>query len=71
MHTFPRYDPGAGLVYASRAADVHTMICDGKLLLLDGELLTNDKTLVKREVSKRLDRLGERVPGRRIAIYPA
>jgi 5-methylthioadenosine/S-adenosylhomocysteine deaminase len=71
MHTFPRYDPGVGLVYASRAADVHTVICDGKLLMLDGELLTIDKAMVKREVSKRLNRLGERVPGRRIATYPA
>lgn len=71
LHTFPRYDPGAGLVYASRSADVHTVICDGKLLMLDGELLTIDKEMVKREVSHRLDRLGKRVPGRRIATYPA
>ena len=47
------------------------MVCDGKLLMLEGGLLTIDKDLVKREVSQRLDRLGKRIPGKRIATYPA
>ena len=71
LHTFPRYDPGANLVYSSQSSEVHTVICDGKLLMLEGQLLTIDKDLVKREVSQRLDRLGNRVPGKRIATYPA
>jgi 5-methylthioadenosine/S-adenosylhomocysteine deaminase len=71
LHTFPRYNPGASLVYSSLSTEVHTVICDGKPLMLDGKLLTIDKDLVKREVSQRLDRLGKRVPGKRIATYPA
>lgn len=71
VHTFPRYDPAANLVYSSRSSDVHTVICDGKILLSDGKLLTIDKELVKREVSARLERLSQRVPGKRIATYPA
>lgn len=71
LHVFPRFDPAANLVYSSRAGDVHTVICDGKVLMQDGRLLTIDKSLVKREVASRLERLSERVPGRRIATYPA
>jgi 5-methylthioadenosine/S-adenosylhomocysteine deaminase len=71
MHTYPRLDPAANLVYSSRAADVRTVICNGKVLLEDGRLLTIDKDLVKREVAARLERLSQRTPGRRIATYPA
>jgi len=71
IQTFPRFDPAANLVYASRSSDVHTVICDGEVLLNDGQLLTIDKELVKHEVQARLDRLSQRVPGKRIATYPA
>lgn len=71
MHAFPRYDPAANLVYSSRAADVRTVICDGKVLMEEGSLLTIDKEQVKGEVSARLERLNQRTPGRRIATYPA
>jgi 5-methylthioadenosine/S-adenosylhomocysteine deaminase len=47
------------------------VICDGKLLLQDGQLLTIDKEQIKREVAARLERLSQRLPGRRIATYPA
>jgi 5-methylthioadenosine/S-adenosylhomocysteine deaminase len=71
LQAFPRFDPAATLVYATRSSDVHTVICDGKVLLLDGQLLTINKDEVKREVQTRLDRLSQRVPGKRIATYPA
>ena len=71
LQAFPRFDPAATLVYATRSSDVHTVICDGKVLLLDGQLLTINKDEVKREVQARLDRLSQRVPGKRIATYPA
>ena len=70
MHVFPRYDPAANLVFSSRAADVDTVICNGKVLMRGRNLLTIDKSEVKRQVSTRLERLSQRVPGRRIAIYP-
>ena len=71
MRTFPRYNPAANLVYSSSSSDVHTVICNGKILLSDGKLQTIDKDLVKREVTARIVRLSERVPGKRIANYPA
>ncbi len=71
MHVFPRFDPAANLVFSSRAADVDTVICNGKVLMRGRNLLTVDKSEVKRQVSTRLERLSQRVPGRRIAIYPA
>jgi 5-methylthioadenosine/S-adenosylhomocysteine deaminase len=71
IRTFPRFDPAANLLYSSRSSDVHTVICNGKLLLEDGRLLTIDKEQIKKEVSKRLERLSSRVPNNRIAIYPS
>ncbi|HEY60808.1 MAG TPA: amidohydrolase family protein [Anaerolineae bacterium] len=70
VHVYPRHNPAANLVYSSRASDVDTVVCNGKLLMRQGKLLTIDKERVKREVSKRLKRLGQRVPGKRIATYP-
>ncbi len=71
VHVFPRFNPAANLVFSSKSSDVDTVICDGKVLLRDGKLLTIDKALVKREISQRLERLSERVPNRRIAVYPS
>lgn len=70
LSSFPRYNPAANLVFSSKAADVHTVICNGKMLLQDGKLLTIDKELVKSEVAARLERLNQRTPGHRIATYP-
>jgi len=71
LHTFPRYDPAANLVYSSRSSDVHTVICNGEILLADGQLQKMDKKVIKQEVQQRLERLSQRVPGNRIALYPA
>ena len=69
LHTFPRFDAAANLVYSARAGDVHTVICNGQVLLEDGRLLTIDKERVKHEVAARLKRLSRRVPENRIATY--
>lgn len=71
MHTFPRYDPAATLVYSTRSSDVDTVICNGKILLESGRLLTIDKAKIKGQINDRLARLSQRVPGKRIAYYPA
>ncbi len=71
IHNFPRFNPAANLVYSTRASDVDTVICDGKILLQGGSLRTIDKAEVKRQVSRRLERLSQRVPGKRIATYPS
>ncbi len=41
-HTQPRHDPAATLVYSTRASDVSTVICDGRVLMRDRRLLTLD-----------------------------
>ena len=46
------------------------MLCNGKVLLRGGRLLTIDVPEVKRQISERLEHLSQRVPGRRIATYP-
>jgi 5-methylthioadenosine/S-adenosylhomocysteine deaminase len=70
-HVFPRYDPAANLVYSSTAADVDTVICDGRVLMQGRHLLTIDLDEVKKQLVKRLEHLQQRNPGKRIAFYPA
>lgn len=67
----PRLNPAANLVYSQSAGDVDTVICNGKVLMRGRQLLTIDKGQVKREVEQRLQRLVQRVPGRKVAVYPA
>jgi 5-methylthioadenosine/S-adenosylhomocysteine deaminase len=69
-HVFPKYDPLANLVYSHKSSDVGTVICQGKLLMHRGKLLTIDLDLVKREVGTRLQRLNQRVKEKRLATYP-
>jgi 5-methylthioadenosine/S-adenosylhomocysteine deaminase len=42
-HLPPRHDPIALLVYSAQAADVCTVLVDGRILLEDGVLLTLDE----------------------------
>jgi 5-methylthioadenosine/S-adenosylhomocysteine deaminase len=71
LHVFPRYSPAANLVYSARASDVDTVICNGRVLMRDRQLLSIDKAEVKRQVNQRLERLTRLVPEKRIAVYPA
>jgi 5-methylthioadenosine/S-adenosylhomocysteine deaminase len=66
----PRLNPAANLVYSMGAADVDTVICDGRLLFHHGKHLMINKEEVKKEVEQRLGRLVQRVPGRKVAVYP-
>jgi 5-methylthioadenosine/S-adenosylhomocysteine deaminase len=70
LHVFPRYSPAANLVYSARASDVDTVICNGRVLMRDRQLLSIDKAEVKRQVNQRLERLTRLVPEKRIAVYP-
>jgi len=71
LAVFPRYNPAASLVYSSQSADFDTVICAGRVLMQGRRLLTVDKQRVKAEIVQRLERLTRRVPGKRIAFYPA
>jgi 5-methylthioadenosine/S-adenosylhomocysteine deaminase len=66
----PRLNPSANLLYSLNARDVDTVICNGKVLMKNKELLTIDKETVKKEVESRLQRLVKRIPGKKVAVYP-
>jgi 5-methylthioadenosine/S-adenosylhomocysteine deaminase len=69
-HVFPRYDGIANLVYSARAGDVDTVICNGKMVMRYGRLLTIDLPAAKAEVTRRMRRLNQRVAEKRLATYP-
>ena len=71
VHMTPRTNVLAAFAYNARGSDVNTVICDGKVLMQDRELLTIDKERVRTEVQNRVHRLSKRVPDSRIAVYPA
>jgi 5-methylthioadenosine/S-adenosylhomocysteine deaminase len=71
LSVFPRYNPAANLLYSAHSSDVDTVICDGKVLMRNRQLITLDKSRIKGEIVTRLERLSQRVPGKRIAFYPS
>jgi len=68
-HNQPPHNPAANLVYSVRASDVQTVICDGKVLMRDRELLTLDKAEIVARVGEGMERLAQRVPESRIQLY--
>jgi 5-methylthioadenosine/S-adenosylhomocysteine deaminase len=68
-HNQPPHDPAANLVYSVRASDVRTVICDGKVLMRDRELLTLDLAEISARVGESMARLSRRVPESRIQLY--
>ncbi len=48
-HFFPRFNVVSSLVYAAQASDVCTVICDGRLLMKDHQLLTLDEEKISAE----------------------
>jgi 5-methylthioadenosine/S-adenosylhomocysteine deaminase len=48
---------------------VQTVIVDGKVLMRDRQLLSLDKAEIMANVNRNIDRLSQRVPGRRIQVY--
>jgi 5-methylthioadenosine/S-adenosylhomocysteine deaminase len=68
-HNQPPHDPAANLVYSVRSTDVKTVICNGKVLMRDRELLTLDKEEIVARVGESMARLSQRVPSSRIQLY--
>lgn len=71
LYTVPKANPLAALIYCMSASDVDTVLCNGKVLMQNRQLLTLDREKIKNEVQSRMQRLSQRVPGDRIAFYPA
>lgn len=57
LHWYPRHDKLSLLVYAASAADVDTVLVDGKILLRNGILTTIDEEKLINEVQTRAIRL--------------
>ena len=57
VHWIPRHDLAAGVVYASHPGDVRYVICDGQVLLRNGELTTLDEERIRYEAEKRAFRM--------------
>ena len=53
----PRFNEVSLLVYSGSAADVDTVICDGKMLMQHREILTLDEEKIKYEAQKCAERL--------------
>ena len=68
-HHQPLHSVPASLVYAARAADVRTVIVDGRTIMRDRKLLTLDKGEIIRQVNRSLERLSRRTPASRIQVY--
>ena len=68
-HHQPLHSVSASLVYAARAADVRTVIVDGRVIMRDRKLLTLDKAEIIRQVNRSLERLARRTPESRIQVY--
>jgi 5-methylthioadenosine/S-adenosylhomocysteine deaminase len=60
LHQTPRPDVVSTLVYAAEAADVRTVIVDGRILMRDGELQTLDEREVLAEARAEFESLSER-----------
>jgi 5-methylthioadenosine/S-adenosylhomocysteine deaminase len=56
----PLYDPVSHLAYAAAAADVRTVLIDGRVVLEDGKLLTLDEAEVRRRVRALAVAIGSR-----------
>ncbi len=69
IHHQPLHSMTASLVYNVRASDVQTTICDGKILMEDGKLLTLDEAEIVSQVKASMQRLAQRQPDKRIQVY--
>lgn len=68
-HHQPLHSLTASLVYNTRASDVQTVIVNGQLIMRDRQILTLDKAEIVRQVNRSMERLSQRVLGKRIQVY--
>ncbi|MDX2162763.1 MAG: amidohydrolase [bacterium] len=69
LHHQPLHSTTASLVYNTRASDVHTVICNGRVLVENGALLHIDPAAVIAQVRTNMERLAQRIPNQRIQVY--
>ncbi len=69
LHHQPTHSISTSLVYNTRASDVRTVICDGKVIMRDRTLFTLDGREIASQVRAGMDRLSQRIPAKRIQVY--
>lgn len=68
-HHLPLNNIPASLVYSTRATDVRTVVCDGQLIMHEGQHKTLDKGEIMANILPRMERLRRRDSARRIQTY--
>ena len=63
-HQTPRYDIYSHLVYATKAADVRTVIIEGRVVMRDGRLLTLNEEEVKQQARVLRERIARSITHR-------
>ena len=56
-HTVPLHDPASALVWAASGRDVETSIIDGKIVMLNREVLTMDENPILNRAEEVKDRV--------------
>lgn len=67
----PMLNPLANVLYSAQSSDVDTVICNGKMLMYEHQLLTLNKAKIVAEVNARGERLTRRDTDQRIQSYPS
>lgn len=68
-HHQPLHSLTASLVYNTHTSDVQTVIINGEIIMRDRQILTLDKAEIIRQVNRSMERLAQRMPGKRIQVY--
>ncbi len=68
-HHLPLNSVTASLVYNTRASDVRTVICDGRVIMREREHLTLDKDEIYANIAPRMERLRRREGADNIQTY--
>jgi 5-methylthioadenosine/S-adenosylhomocysteine deaminase len=55
LHQYPRYNIYSTLVYTTKAADVRTVVINGRVVMKDRQLLTLDEEAIRREATEYRD----------------
>lgn len=60
----PLYDPVHNLVWGASGDSVHSVMCDGRMIMEDGDLVTIDEELVRSEIRKSRAGITQRATGK-------
>ncbi|HYY42961.1 MAG TPA: amidohydrolase family protein, partial [Pyrinomonadaceae bacterium] len=71
LNQTPRYNIYSHLVYATKAADVQTVVIEGRVVMRDRRLLTLDEEAIKREARVFRERIARSLAPAAVQPQPA